>query len=194
MAPISALARRNRRRWAPKSLFSPLSVRRRGFDQILPSADPVLQGGEKRGARIGKRIEKTAETLSKRLGPPYKPATLSFLAFALAAPMSKPAKKTVQDEHREARKATRKATVERRKSMRPKAFAFQIDASKLSEKRAAWLQGLRDEARWLTTIWSSGAPSPSWTTLGSSFIRTICSNGTTGRATSRSWNGSMANA
>jgi len=72
--------------------------------------------------------------------------------------MSKAARKTVKDEHREARKATRKATVERRKSMRPKAFAFQIDASKLSEKRAAWLQGLRDEARWLhnhLVEWSS---------------------------------------
>ena len=63
--------------------------------------------------------------------------------------MSRPARKTVKDEHREARKATRKATVERRKSMRAKAFSFQIDASKLSAKRAELLQGMRDEARWL---------------------------------------------
>jgi len=36
------------------------------IDQILPSAAPVLQGGEKRGARIGKKERKAAETLAKR--------------------------------------------------------------------------------------------------------------------------------
>src|SRR5476651_2111131 len=131
------------------------------IDQILPSAAPVLQGGEKRGARIGKKKRKAAKKLAKRLGPwhnPARPFSHCFSRLCSRRPMSKPARTTVQAEHREARKATRKGTVERRKSMRPKAFAFQIDASKLSEKRAAWLQGLRDEARWLynhLVEWSS---------------------------------------